>query len=324
MQVLRPVVRLVENALHDRVPAIAVDLGHRVVAETVLAHPFEAFRPGPAAAQPDLNEVPAENVAVVDEPAYRLRVRDQVAASRAAGVVVGVEVDDADVLLAVHIGQPGHVGEFDRVITTDDHGDCARLGDLADHAPNGGHAALDAEVVDRRVAVVHGGQFAAPPHHRLHAADATPHRTKRGRPLPGPAEADPHVHGGTHEGHLDLARDEILDGPRNGKAEEAQHRADVDGPGLARRVVRDVAVAPHVEVRVVGVEADDGGVRVGGFLLGSCRVLRGRVAGITRVGFRLSIGLGARRRSLPGIRWRGLTGERKHADQREQANGAEG
>ena len=43
----RPVIRLLENALHNGHPVILLDLGHRVIAQPVLAHPLEAFLSGP-------------------------------------------------------------------------------------------------------------------------------------------------------------------------------------------------------------------------------------------------------------------------------------
>ena len=184
------------------------------------------------------------------------------------GIVVGVEVDDADVLLAVDIRESRHVGELDRVVAPDDDRDGARLRDLAHHAADGRHAALHAQVVDGRVAVINRREFAPPRHHRLHAAHAAPHGSERGWPLARPAESHPHVDRSPHEGDLDLARDEILDRARDRQPEEREHGSDLDRSGFAGRSPGDVAIAPDREVGVARVEADDGGVGGEGLPLG--------------------------------------------------------
>ena len=175
-------------------------------------------------------------------------------------IVVRVEVDDADVLLAVHIRESRHVGELDRVVSPDDHGDGARLRDLAHHPADRRHAALHAQVVDRRVAVIDRREFAAPRDHRLHAAHAAPHGPERGRPLTRPAVPHPHVDRGPHEGDFHLARDEVLGRARDRQPEEGEDGSDLDGSGFPRRIPGDVPVLPHREVGVARVEPDDGRV----------------------------------------------------------------
>ena len=143
------------------------------------------------------------------------------------------------------------------MVSPDDHGDGARLRDLAHHAADRRHAALHAQVVDGRVAEIDRREFASPLHHRLHAAHAAPHGAERGRSLARPAEPHPHVDRSPQKGDFDLARDEVLGRARDRQPEEGEDGSDLDGSGFARRIPGDVAVAPHSEVGVARVEPDD-------------------------------------------------------------------
>ena len=63
----------------------------------------------------------------LDQPAHRGAVAGQVAVDDVGGVGVGVEVDDADVAVAVHVGDRGGRGPGDRVVAAeDDRHDAAR------------------------------------------------------------------------------------------------------------------------------------------------------------------------------------------------------
>ena len=65
--------------------------------------------PGQLPRRTNLDEVTPENMAVVHEPADRLRVRNQVTMPGVTGIVVSVEVNDPHVLLPVHVGEARHV-----------------------------------------------------------------------------------------------------------------------------------------------------------------------------------------------------------------------
>ena len=234
---------------------------------------------------------------------------DQVTAASVAGIVVRIEMDDTDVFLAVHVGEPGDVGELDGVITPDDDGNRSRLSDLPNHPPNRRHAALHAQVVDGRVAVVHGLQLPLPAHHRLHAAAATPERAHRGGTLASASKADPHVDRCSDERHLHFASDQVLDRHRDGQPEEAQGRPDSDGSGLSRWIVRDVPISPHLEVLVVRVQANDRQLRIH-FLL--ALLLAFRWLGL--VGARLRSGLGG----LGGRLWCTANREHQHQQNRDR------
>ena len=248
---------------------------------------------------------------VIDEAAHRLRVRDQVAVPGVPRIVVRVEMDDADVLLAVHIRESRHVGELDRVVSPDDHGDGARLRDLAHHAADRRHAALHAQVVDGRVAVIDRREFASPRDHRLHAAHAAPHGAERGRPLTRPAVPHPHVDRGPHKGDFDLARDEILGRARDRQPEEGQDGSDLDGSGFPRRIPGDVAVLPHLEVGVARIEPDDG--------VGGGRLLFGGGHGVG-----CGVGRRIRRCDLGGFRRWDLAGRQQQAAQEDGGGGEAG
>ena len=52
-------------------------------------------------------------------------------------IVMRVEVDDADILLAVDVGNRCHVGIFERMVPSYYHRNRARLRDLFDHRAHG-------------------------------------------------------------------------------------------------------------------------------------------------------------------------------------------
>ena len=104
----------------------------------LLAHPLEDVLRRPVAAQADLDEVGAGHRAGLDQPAHRGAVAGQVAVDDVGGVGVRVEVHDADVAVAVHVGDRGGRGPGDRVVAAeDDRHDAAgrdRVDALADVA----------------------------------------------------------------------------------------------------------------------------------------------------------------------------------------------
>ncbi len=112
MELLLARVRLLQNPVHHFLPTVALDFGHRVVVEVVLAHPLESVGSGPAATQSDLDIVLPSNPPVVNEPTNGLRVSDEMSVSQVAGIVVRIEMDDADPALAVNVAQPDDVGIF--------------------------------------------------------------------------------------------------------------------------------------------------------------------------------------------------------------------
>jgi hypothetical protein len=175
-------------------------------------------------------------MSVLDEPSHGLRMRDEMADARIAGVVMRVEVNDDEVVLAVHVRKPGDVRILDRVIAADDDRDGTGLGDLTHHPPNRRHAALDTELIDRRIAVVDRLELVAPVQHHLHAAGATAHRAQRGGPFARAAIPDAHVHGRADDRHFDFARLQVLDRDCDRQPEERERAVGTDWSGIALRI----------------------------------------------------------------------------------------
>ena len=100
----------------------------------------------PVAAQADLDEMAAGHRAGLDEATHRCAVAGQVAVDLVGGVGVRVEVHDADVAVAVHVGDRGRRRPGDRVVAAED--------DRHDAAGRDGvHALADVGVRDLGLAV---------------------------------------------------------------------------------------------------------------------------------------------------------------------------
>ncbi len=90
------------------VPAPFLDFGHRVKTHALFAHPLERRLTGAARTQADLDVVGGPDVALVNQAIHRRAVTDQVRAAP-PGVIVRVKMNDRHLLLAVNVGQRGHV-----------------------------------------------------------------------------------------------------------------------------------------------------------------------------------------------------------------------
>ena len=95
------------------------DLGHLVGAHPLLGHPGERLRPGPVAAQTQLEEPVTAHGTGLDQPAHRLAVPVERAELDVAGVRVGVEVHDGHPAVAVPVGDTGDVRPRDGVVTAE-------------------------------------------------------------------------------------------------------------------------------------------------------------------------------------------------------------
>jgi len=126
---------LVEPATHD--------LGHLVAAHLLLGHPRQRLGLGPVATQADLQKRSRVSPRL-DEAAHGRPVPVERTELRVAGVGVGVEVDDRDPSPTDVAGDTGHIGQGDRVITAEHHGDRPRRGDA-------GHGRL--EPLERQLGV---------------------------------------------------------------------------------------------------------------------------------------------------------------------------
>ncbi len=143
------------------------------------------------------------------------------------------------------------------MVASDDDRNGACLRNLFDEAPDGWHAAFDAELIDRRVAVIDSLQLLAPVHHRLHVAAAAAVAAKGPRSFAGAAIADAHVDGRADNRDLHLAGFETGLCDRNRQAEKAQGAARADRPSIAFRILGDVTIYPDAEALVARVELDD-------------------------------------------------------------------
>ena len=108
-----------ERLVEAVVEAAGDDLGHLEGPHPLLGHPVQRLRPGPVAAQPDLQEPVAARGARLDQPAHRLAVPVERAELDVAGVGVRVEVHDRDPAVAVLAGDAGDVGQGDRVVAAE-------------------------------------------------------------------------------------------------------------------------------------------------------------------------------------------------------------
>ena len=250
-----------------------------MIAEALLPHPFEGLGVRVVTAQTDLDEVAAWYVALFDQPVHGLTVAHHVAEHGLRGIVVGVEVNNPDVALAVHVCEPGHIGVHQGMVSTDDHRDDVlttvdrHLGNLADELPDGGHAALGAEHVHGGVAIVDDRQLLEridEGQHVVHGERAPPDGARRGShcqraPSRAPVSGA-HVRVGSHDGHIHLARAQVLGRQSDGKLEErgnprpsrtAKEPLNVDRPRLSalRQVV--AGCLPQVVCRIPGVHGDD-------------------------------------------------------------------
>ena len=108
-----------ERLVQAGVEAARADLGHLEGAHPLLGHPVQRLGPRPVAAQPDLQEPVAARRAGLDQPAHRLAVAVERAELDVAGVGVRVEVHDRHPAVAVLAGDPGDVGQGDRVVAAE-------------------------------------------------------------------------------------------------------------------------------------------------------------------------------------------------------------
>ena len=134
--------RLADGVAHHVLEAAVPDLLHRVPRHALLEHPLERVLRRPVAAQADLHEVRAGHGAGLDQPAHRRAVAGQVALDDVGRVGVGVEVDDADVAVAVDVGDRGGAGPRDRVVAAEDDRHDAARGDGVDALADVGVRAL--------------------------------------------------------------------------------------------------------------------------------------------------------------------------------------
>ena len=109
-----------DRVAHHVLEAAFPDLLHGVPRHALFLHPLEGVLRRPVAAQTDLDEVGAGHRARLDQPAHRRAVAGQVALDLVGGVGVRVEVHDADVAVAVHVGDRGRGGPGDRVVAAED------------------------------------------------------------------------------------------------------------------------------------------------------------------------------------------------------------
>ncbi len=210
VDLLAALARLRQRAFHDGVPAALFDLGHRVIAHPVVAHPFEAVRPRPGTAQPDLDEVLRLDVSFLHRPIDGRAVRDEMRLVL-AGVEVRIEVHDAETALAVHVREAGDVRVFQAVVTADDERQCARPRDFRDALPHVVHRALRAHVVDGDVAVVDDVQFLGGIDHRVHVDAARAVLVAhRHRPEALTAVVGTHVERRADDRDVDLARHQVF------------------------------------------------------------------------------------------------------------------
>ena len=214
---------------HSVRPAGA-DLGHLVGAHALGGHPGQRLRPGPVAAQPDLQEPVAAERAGLDQPAHRLAVTDQRAELDVAGVGVRVEVDHRDPALAEVLGHARGVGPGDRVVAAEHQRDRARRGHRVDrllqvaHRPGG----VAGEHLD--VACVVDPQVPQP---------VDPQRERRPRPVVRQVAGLP-----------DVLRPEPGARPVRGAAVERRAEDHHVGVGVARR-----------RRPVAAIDAEEGDVR---------------------------------------------------------------
>ena len=171
-------------------------------------------------------------------------------------VRVSIEVDHPDLAGPVHVGQRRGVRPQDRVVSTEHDRDRADLGDLADQRTDRLHRVVDAQRIDRGVAVVDHSQHLERPHararidqHPRHIGQDSlvgPKRAGSIRRAPMPQR---HVHGRAKHGHIDLPGTQVLLVEAQRYTEECgdtrvgRHEPvalQVDRPGLALGIRRPV------------------------------------------------------------------------------------
>ena len=121
VRTLRAFESLVEAARHD--------LGHLIGAHPLLRHPPQRGRLGPVAAQADLQEPVAAHRTRLDEPAHGRAVTVEQTEVAFPGVGVRIEVNHAHPAQPDVPGDSAGVGQGDRVVAAQHHGDRARGGD---------------------------------------------------------------------------------------------------------------------------------------------------------------------------------------------------
>ena len=119
--------RFVDGPLQDRVEPVSLHLGHEVGVHLLLFHPGHHVGSGPVAAQADLHEVASEHGSTLDQAAHRGAVAGQHALHVRCGVRVGIEVDDADLSVAVDVGHGGGGRPGDAVVPAENDRDAHRL-----------------------------------------------------------------------------------------------------------------------------------------------------------------------------------------------------
>jgi hypothetical protein len=188
-----------------------------VITEAVLAHPLEGALIGIVSAQGDLDEVLARHEPFLDQAVHRHSVVDQMPHAVFAGIVVGVEMHDPDIALAVDIDQCGDVRIHQRMIASDDERDdpCAvlvlYLGNLAHEGADGVNGPLGAHHVVGGVAEIHDGHVLKRVDHDMHVRLArTVAKVHRGcpdrvRPVGGAAHSASHVGESAEDRDIHLA-----------------------------------------------------------------------------------------------------------------------
>ena len=116
---LRAAAHVGDDVVEDAVEPARVDLVHRVPAEALRAHPVEVRRPRPRAAQAELDDVVAVEVALLDGDAERRAVRDPDAEELRGRVGVGVEVHDRVAVAPVVLGQHAQRRQRERVVAAE-------------------------------------------------------------------------------------------------------------------------------------------------------------------------------------------------------------
>ena len=256
------------------------DLGHRVVAESLFPHPLERVLVGVIPTEADLDVVLARHDPFRDQALDPGTVADQVSQCHGS-VIVGIEMDDADVAVAVDVGHTGDVGIRQRVIAADDEWyHVPAIGvlhpghfgyDLADLVDR----PLGAERVRRRIAVVRQLQLRPGVHQGVHlrhgpfapgAVDVAVGAQVVGASR-GAADPEAHVGVGRDESYVDFTGRQILRQEGDRGAEEGRDALvrhapvialDVDGPWFPALAQVFAAELPDVVGGIGGIHGYDG------------------------------------------------------------------